>query len=380
MKKQQGRIRVGLVGLGFGKEFAPIYQAHPQVAEVAVCDANADRLKAVADPLGIERRYDSFEKMLADRDLDAIHVVSGIPDHARQVVAALQAGKHCACTVPMATTIKDIRAIIRAVRSSGKNYMMMETAVYTREFLYAQELFNSGRLGRLQFLRGAHYQDMECWPKYWMGLPPMWYATHAIGPCLALANSRATEVHCYGAGVMRKELHKQYRNPFPLETAIFQLEKKDLAMEVTRSLFHMGRNYTEMFNAYGENGVFEWPQMEGREQPLLHELTPVQPQQRRKGTQQRIEIPDFADRLPKAIRPFTRQHSVMDKQHQSFVQGGGHGGSHPHMVHEFVSSIMEQRKSWINEITAANWTAAGICAHASALRGGARVKVPGFAG
>jgi predicted dehydrogenase len=374
----QQKIRVGVVGLGFGKEFVPIYQAHPDVAAVAVCDADPARLAAVAAPLGIDRRYARFEELIADRELDAIHVVSGIPDHARQVIAALRAGKHCACTVPMATSLADLRAIIRAVRATGRNYMMMETAVYTRDFLYAQDLLAAGRLGRLQFLRGAHYQDMECWPPYWAGLPPMWYATHAIGPCLALAGTRATEVHCYGAGAMRAELHRPYGNPFPVETAIFRLAREDLAMEVTRSLFHTGRCYTEMFNAYGENATFEWPQLEGLEHPVLHELSPVVPGQRRTATQKRIEIPDAADRLPEPIRRFTQRHEVLDKNHQSFKQGGGHGGSHPHLVHEFVRSIVERRKPRIDEITAANWTAAGICAHASALRGGRRVRVPAF--
>lgn len=64
--------------------------------------------------------------------------------------------------------------------------------------------------------------------------------------------------------------------------------------------------------------------------------------------------------------------------HLSFLQGGGHGGSHPHLVHEFVSSIVEGRKPTIDAVTAANWTASGICAHESAMRGGDAVEVPEF--
>ena len=73
-------------------------------------------------------------------------------------------------------------------------------------------------------------------------------------------------------------------------------------MEITRSLFHLGRSYMEMFNVYGENGVLEWPQMEGQERPVLHELTPVQPHQWRKRSQKRIEIPDYTERLPEPIQ------------------------------------------------------------------------------
>jgi hypothetical protein len=64
--------------------------------------------------------------------------------------------------------------------------------------------------------------------------------------------------------------------------------------------------------------------------------------------------------------------------HQSILQGGGHHGSHPHMVHEFVRSIVEGRRAAIDSRTAANWTAAGICAHESAMRGGENVTIPEF--
>ena len=48
--------------------------------------------------------------------------------------------------------------------------MMMETVVYSREFLFVKELYDRGELGRIQFLRGSHQQDMEGWPGYWEGL------------------------------------------------------------------------------------------------------------------------------------------------------------------------------------------------------------------
>ena len=176
--------------------------------------------------------------------------------HAEQTVAVLNASKHCACTVPMATSIKDLNAIVAAQRESGKVYMGMETAVYTQRFLHVREMIKNGEIGRIQFLRGAHYQDMEYWPPYWMGLPPMYYATHAVAPVLALAGANARAVHCFGSGVMRPELHRQYDNPYPIETAIFELDHEPaLAAEITRSLFHTARGYTESFNVYGKKAT-----------------------------------------------------------------------------------------------------------------------------
>ena len=62
--------------------------------------------------------------------------------------------------------------------------MMMETVVYAREYLFIKELYDTGELGKLQFLQASHQQDMDGWPNYWPGLPPMWYATHCVGPML----------------------------------------------------------------------------------------------------------------------------------------------------------------------------------------------------
>ncbi|MBQ9750589.1 MAG: gfo/Idh/MocA family oxidoreductase, partial [Clostridia bacterium] len=58
--------------------------------------------------------------------------------------------------------------------------------------------------------------------------------------------------------------------------------------------------------------------------------------------------------------------------------GGGHHGSHPHLVHEFVMSIVEDRKPWIDEVLGGNITAAGLCAHESAMKNGESIIVPEF--
>jgi predicted dehydrogenase len=222
------KVRVAIVGLGFGAEFIPIFQAHPNAEIVAVCRRNKAEMDKVADKYGIKKRYTSYEDLLKDPDIDAVHINSPIPDHGPQSIAALKAGKHVACTVPMATNVDDIRQIIDLQRKTGKVYMMMETVVYAREYLFVKELYEKGELGRIQFLRGSHQQDMDGWPDYWPGLPPMWYATHCVSPCLALlskpgAPALAESVVCHGSGRIREELISKYGSPFALETATFKI-------------------------------------------------------------------------------------------------------------------------------------------------------------
>lgn len=374
------RIKIALVGLGFGAEFAAIYRDHPDVEEVAICDTNPTLLQAYGDKYGFERRYTDIHNILESDEYDAVHLVTPIHSHGKLSVAVMKSGKHCACTVPMATTLEELKEIVAVQKMTGKQYMMMETSVYTYPFLKAKEMLGNGDFGRIQFLRGAHYQDMEGWPEYWKGLPPMHYATHAIAPLLALSGSRAVKVHCFGSGVMRSELTEPYHNPYPIETAIFQLETPQLSAEVTRSLFHTARDYMESFNIYGEKSSMEW-HME-KEAPVVFQF---EDGYRKNGRGHRVshrplDLPDFTELLPESISHYSKPQPTVHESnpHLSVLQGGNHHGSHPHLVHEFVRSIVEDRKPWIDAVTAAHWTAAGICAHESAMLGGTAVEIPCF--
>jgi len=357
-------LRVVVVGLGFGSSFVPIYQKHPAVASVGICDANPERLAAAAIRFSVESVYATLDDVLADASVDAVHLLTPVPFHFVQTMAVLGAGKHCACAVPMATELDHLHQIVEARRQAGKVYMMMETAVYTREFLYAQDLHARGALGNLTFLRGTYFQDLEGeYPAYWRGSPPMHYITHAIGPLLALAGRGATKVCCMGSGRLRPDIQVPGRNEFPLQTAIFRLRDSDIAAEVTRSWFQTARPYTEAFSVYGDAMGFEWQQIED-EEPAVYTLDPLQPGRwGRHVSIDRSPVPFRPDLLPPSLSEFA---------------DGGHGGSHPHLVHEFISAIVEGRPSRVDATIAADWTAPGICAHESSLRDGDPVVIPAF--
>jgi predicted dehydrogenase len=364
------KIRVAIVGLGFGAEFIPIYQAHPHAEMYAICRRNEKGLNECGDKFGVKVRHTDYNKLLADPNVDAVHINSPIPDHAEQSLAALKAGKHVACTVPMATTIDECKALVEEQRRLGKVYMMMETVVYSREYLFVKELYDKGELGRIQFLRGSHQQDMDGWPNYWPGLPPMHYATHCVSPCLALLGKEAESVVCHGSGRIREELIPKYNSPFAIETATFKIRDSDVVAEVTRSLFDTARQYRESFDAYGSKKAFEWQQVEN-EEPVIHTRGLPEPK-----IPQRVKVPDYARLLPEPVRKFTG--TIQDAEHLSFLQGAGHGGSHPHLAHAWLSAIRGERPALPDAPTSANWTMVGICAHLSAMKGGERVPIPRF--
>ena len=363
------KINIAIVGLGFGAEFIPIYQRHPYANMYAICQRNAEKLNEVGDAFGIEKRYTDFDELLKDENVDVVHINTPIQSHASQSIAALRAGKHVACTVPMATTVEECRQIVEAVKETGLTYMMMETVVYSREFLFIKEMYDKGELGRLQFLRASHQQEMAGWPGYWEGLPPMHYATHCVGPVVALANADAEYVSCYGSGRIDESLISKYGSPFAIESCHIKFKDSDLAAEVTRSLFNTARQYRESFDVYGSKKSFEWTLVE-HEDSVIH--TGEKPE--------KVKIPDFAHLLPKEIQAFTTGgvYDADSKQHLSFIQGSGHGGSHPHLVHEFLSALHNKRQPFPNARQSANITCVGILAHESAMEGGKQISLPAF--
>ena len=135
------KINIAIVGLGFGAEFIPIYQAHPNANMYAICHRTKSKLDEVGNAFGVENRYTDYEDLLKDPEIDAVHINTPIPDHAPQAIAALKAGKHVACTVPMATSAEDCRQIVELQKETGLKYMMMETVVYSREYLFVKEMY-----------------------------------------------------------------------------------------------------------------------------------------------------------------------------------------------------------------------------------------------
>ena len=387
------KLKIGVVGISFGMEFVAIYKKHPDVASVVIADTDERLLKIAQEKFGFreDECFTDIQPMLDDPEVDAIHIVTPPATHAELSIRALNAGKHCGCTIPMGMSLEELYAVIEARKKSGKQYMFLETTVFGREFFYVQDLYKKGELGKIQYMSCAHYQDMEGWPSYWEGYPPLMHPTHAIGPCLMLLGQYPSAVYARGSGKVRDSLKEKYGCPYAFEAAMVSLEDSDVTIEVERFLYGVARSYSECFRVYGENKSFEWQQL-ADEPPVLYTRTgelqqdmidlDSDPERFNRGSEiieQRIQVPDYSYRLPEGIAGFTTETIYNDENmHLSFKQGGGHGGSHPHMVHEFVRSIIENRKPIVDDILGAYWTGLGICAHQSVLAGGNVIEIPKF--
>ena len=196
-------------------------------------------------------------------------------------------------------------------------------------------MYEKGELGKIQYLQASHPQDMDGWPDYWERMIPMHYATHVVSPVLGDEQPGRVRVAASARARCATTSAKKSGNTFAVESCHIKIKDCDVAAHIWRFLYDTARQYRESFDVYGTKKCFEWTLVEG-EPHVLHTAKKPEPE-----IPSKVEVPDFAHLLPEADPPFTR--SIHDAEHLSFMQGGGHGGSHPHLVNEFVTALVKQR-------------------------------------
>ena len=150
------------------------------------------------------------------------------------------------------------------------------------------------------------------------------------------------------------------------------MRNQDLAGEVTRYLFDTARQYQESFDCYGSETPFEWQLVE-HDDPVLHV-----------GGEkvEKVKIPDYAHLLPEGIRDLTTKcvYDMAENAHLSFIQGSGHGGSHPAPGPRVRDERAGRAPQLPRRVPVGELDDGGHPAHESALRGGEKMHLPNFRG
>ncbi|HQH74185.1 MAG TPA: Gfo/Idh/MocA family oxidoreductase, partial [bacterium] len=136
------KIRMGVVGGGFGCSF--YWQDHPNSVVAAVSDLRPDRRDLLSKTFRCGTVYESLEKLILDKSVEAVAVFTGAPDHVRHCTAVMNSGKHVISAVPAALTLEDCQILIDTKEKTGQTYMMAETSYFRQESITAREWFKEG--------------------------------------------------------------------------------------------------------------------------------------------------------------------------------------------------------------------------------------------
>ena len=124
------KLTIAVIGCGgFAKGFVPLYQNHPYVEKVYVCDIIPERAQDYSQKFNVEI-IASFEEAIARKDINTVAIFTQRHLHGPLVIAALKAGKHVYSAVPMGVSVEECQEIVALVKETGLTYMMGETCIY----------------------------------------------------------------------------------------------------------------------------------------------------------------------------------------------------------------------------------------------------------
>lgn len=113
------RLGVGVIGTGFwGKNHARVYKELAETELIATCDIDPQRAKAIAEQFGV-KPYTSAEKMLKNKDIEALSICTWSTSLANTAMKALKAGKHVLVEKPMATNAKQAQQLLETAQKQG---------------------------------------------------------------------------------------------------------------------------------------------------------------------------------------------------------------------------------------------------------------------
>jgi predicted dehydrogenase len=140
-------IRVGILGAGFmGTTHAQAYARQPDAQMVAVWSRDPRRAAVVAAETGA-RTHPTAQSLLADPTIDAVSVTLPTHLHPAYTIAALEAGKHVLVEKPMALSLADCDAMIRAAERAGRVLMVGHVLRFWPEYVAVHDYVRSGALG-----------------------------------------------------------------------------------------------------------------------------------------------------------------------------------------------------------------------------------------
>jgi len=167
----QPKIRVGVVGLGFGQNVCiPGFQVCPDTEVVAVCSRSQEKADQVAGEFEVPHAFADYDAMLHWGEFDVVNITTPPYLHRQMSVAAIEAGKHVLCEKPMALDVTQAQEMVQRAQAAGVVGMIDHEYHFLPTWAYVKELIGEGYLGQLYTVNLTAFASAWAQPDR----PPAW--------------------------------------------------------------------------------------------------------------------------------------------------------------------------------------------------------------
>lgn len=247
-------LRIGMIGAGrIGKLHADnLANRIPGARVEAISDVNLAAAQSLADKLGVKKVYGDYNKILQDKDVDAVFICASTDMHSPISIAAARAGKHIFCEKPIDHDLGKIEEVLAEVKKAGVKYQVGFNRRFDRNFKHVREVVNQGGVGDVQIVKVTS-RDPEAPPLSYVKLSGGIFVDmtiHDFDMVRYLTGSEVTEVSVFGAGLVNPDIIKEG----DVDTCIIMLRFANGALGVIDNSRQAVYGYDQRIEVFGSKG------------------------------------------------------------------------------------------------------------------------------
>jgi predicted dehydrogenase len=162
------KLKVAIFGIGFmGRVHTEALRRLGNVEVVGVAGRTAATARKFADAMSIERATGNYQDLLADPELDAVHICTPNELHFPMAQAAMQAGKNVLCEKPLASTAAEANAMLALAKEKGIAHCTLYNVRAYPQAQNMRRMREAGELGDIQVVQGTYSQDWLLYDTDW---------------------------------------------------------------------------------------------------------------------------------------------------------------------------------------------------------------------
>ncbi len=154
------KLRVAVIGTGFvGRVHVENIRRQTDAEVVAIADQSTELAEQFGAILGIPRACGDYRELLADSEIDVVHICT--PNHTHFPIArdALNAGKHVICEKPLAMTSEEAASLVELARARGAVNATSYNLRFYPNVAQMRRMVATGQVGEVLAVQGTYSQD-----------------------------------------------------------------------------------------------------------------------------------------------------------------------------------------------------------------------------
>jgi len=151
------KVNTGIVGCGAHAQIVhfPVFRNNPQCNLIALCDSDIRKIDYLGAKYNIPYRYQDFQEMLQNKELDAIIIATPNYLHAPMAISAMEFGKDVLCEIPMATNVKDAQEMTRVSKKTKRKLAVAMNHRLRPDVQTLKKFIGEGELGDIYYIKAG---------------------------------------------------------------------------------------------------------------------------------------------------------------------------------------------------------------------------------